>query len=87
MRVSRDLQIRATEDSLDQVFDDVAALASDWFHDCIHTNEPECAIQSALGKGELDSSRWRSYCELQGELRHELLQQDGLAKAAVKAKW
>jgi ribosome biogenesis GTPase len=84
----RELQPWATEDSLDEVFDDVAALASHCrFRDCTHTNEPECAIQSALARGEIDSSRWRSYCKLQGELRHELLQQDALAKAAVKAKW
>jgi ribosome biogenesis GTPase len=84
----RELQPWATEDSLDEVFDDVAALASHCrFRDCTHTNEPECAIQSALARGEIDSSRWRSYCKLQGELRHELLQQDALAKAAVKAQW
>jgi ribosome biogenesis GTPase len=84
----RELQLWATEDSLDEVFDDVAALASECrFRDCTHTNEPECAIQSALGRGEIDSSRWRSYCKLQGELRHELLQQDALARTAVRAKW
>jgi ribosome biogenesis GTPase / thiamine phosphate phosphatase len=84
----RELQLWATEDSLDEVFDDVAALAAQCrFRDCTHTNEPECAIQSALERGEIDSSRWRSYSKLQAELRHELLQQDALARAAVKAKW
>jgi ribosome biogenesis GTPase len=84
----RELQLWATEDSLDEVFDDVAALAAECrFRDCTHTDEPECAIQSALERGEIDSSRWRSYCKLQGELRHELLQQDALARTAVKAKW
>ncbi len=84
----RELQLWATEDSLDQVFDDVAALASECrFRDCTHTNEPECAIQSALEKGEIDWSRWRSYRKLQGELRHELLQQNAVAGAAEKAKW
>jgi ribosome biogenesis GTPase len=84
----RELQLWATEDSLDEVFDDVAALASHCrFRDCTHINEPECAIQSALKRGEIDSSRWRSYCKLQGELRHELVKQDALAGAALKAKW
>ena len=84
----RELQLWATEDSLDEVFDDVAALASQCrFRDCTHTNEPECAIQSALGRGEIDWSRWRSYCKLQGELRYEQLQHDALARTAVKAKW
>jgi ribosome biogenesis GTPase / thiamine phosphate phosphatase len=84
----RELQLWAAEDSLDEVFDDVAALASQCrFRDCTHTNEPECAIQSALERGEIDSSRWLSYCKLQGELRHDLLRQDVLARTAVKAKW
>jgi ribosome biogenesis GTPase / thiamine phosphate phosphatase len=84
----RELQLWATEDSLDAVFDDVAALASQCrFRDCTHTNEPDCAIQSALFRGEIESARWRSYCKLQAELRHDLVQQDALAKAAVKAKW
>jgi len=84
----RELQLWATENSLDGVFDDVAALALECrFRDCTHSNEPGCAIQNALRSGGIDSARWRSYCKLQGELRHELLQQDPLAQTAVKAKW
>src|SRR5580698_4652392 len=84
----RELQLWATEDSLDEVFDDVAALASQCrFGDCSHTNEPDCAVQRALSRGEIDSSRWRSYCKLQAELRHEMLKDDALARTAVKAKW
>jgi ribosome biogenesis GTPase len=84
----RELQLWATEESLDEVFDDVAALATQCrFSDCTHSNEPQCAIQSALERGEIDSARWRSYCKLKAELRHELLQKDALAATAVKAKW
>jgi ribosome biogenesis GTPase / thiamine phosphate phosphatase len=84
----RELQLWATEDSLDEVFDDVAALASECrFGDCTHTNEPECAIQSALARGQIDLSRWRSYCKLQRELRHEALKHNAVAGAAEKAKW
>lgn len=84
----RELQLWATEDPLDQVFDDVATLASQCrFRDCTHTSEPGCAIQSALEKGEIDLSRWRSYRKLQGELRHEMIQHDALAASAEKAKW
>jgi ribosome biogenesis GTPase len=84
----RELQLWATEDSLDGVFDDVAALASQCrFRDCTHKNEPECAVQSALRRGEIDPSRWRSYCKLQAELRHEMLQGDALARTNDRAKW
>jgi ribosome biogenesis GTPase len=84
----RELQLWATEDSLDEVFDDVSALAAECrFRDCTHTNEPECAIQSALESGLIDSPRWRSYCKLQAELRHEMVQKDALTRTAEKAKW
>jgi ribosome biogenesis GTPase / thiamine phosphate phosphatase len=66
----------------------VAALASQCrFGDCTHTNEPECAIQGALAGGQIDMSRWRSYCKLQRELRHEALKHNAVAGAAEKAKW
>ena len=84
----RELQLWASEDSLGGVFDDVAALASQCrFRDCTHKNEPECAVQSALRRGEIDPSRWRSYCKLQAELRHEMLQGDAVARTGVRAKW
>lgn len=37
------------------------------FRDCAHRSEPGCAIKAAIESGELDISRWESYCNLREE--------------------
>ncbi len=37
------------------------------FSDCKHEREPGCAIKAAISSGELDVSRWESYCKLKEE--------------------
>jgi ribosome biogenesis GTPase len=37
------------------------------FHNCIHLNEPDCAIKSALAKGEIAESRYINYINMLGE--------------------
>jgi ribosome biogenesis GTPase len=84
----RELQLWASEASLDDVFAEIAALAAGCrFADCTHTSEPHCAVQAALEAGDLDPARWRSYQKLQGELKHQLRQQDVQAMLAQKKKW
>ncbi len=34
------------------------------FNNCLHLNEPKCAIKQALEKGEISKSRYRSYLQL-----------------------
>jgi ribosome biogenesis GTPase len=82
----RELQLWATEDSLDQVFQDVLRAAERCkFGDCSHENEPGCGIREALELGELDPARWESYRKLQKEVRyHSKTQQD---QAEEKKKW
>jgi ribosome biogenesis GTPase len=74
----RELQLWATEESLDEVFQDVSALARECrFGDCTHGGEPGCAVRSAIESGEIDPARWGSYRKLQAELRRQMLKQDG----------
>jgi ribosome biogenesis GTPase len=84
----RELQLWASESSLEDVFGEIASLAAGCrFADCTHSSEPKCAVQQALESGELDAARWQSYRKLQAELQHHLRQQDVSAAAAQKKKW
>lgn len=40
------------------------------FKDCLHKNEPGCAIRQAISSGELDERRFRNYLKLQNESRY-----------------
>ncbi|MEP5935678.1 MAG: GTPase RsgA, partial [Winogradskyella arenosi] len=41
------------------------------FNNCIHLNEPKCAVKDALEKDEISYSRYRSYLQiLEGEDEH-----------------
>ena len=78
----RELQLWASGDSLDYIFQDVLAIAEQCrFGDCSHGVEPGCAVRLALENGILDTSRWESYRKLQKEVRRH---QD---QAAEKKKW
>ena len=37
------------------------------FANCTHTNEPHCAVQEALEKGEIAISRYESYWSMLGD--------------------
>lgn len=59
----RALRLLDTQDGVDEVFSDIAALSAQCrFSDCQHETEPGCAIQAAILSGTLDPSRldrWR----------------------------
>jgi ribosome biogenesis GTPase / thiamine phosphate phosphatase len=84
----RELQLWASDSSLDDVFAEIATLAAGChFGDCTHTTEPQCAVQAAIESGELDPARWRSYQKLERELQHQLREKDVQAMLAQKKKW
>lgn len=84
----RELQLCAGEDSLDEVFSEITALAAGCrFSDCTHTGEPGCAIAEALAGGEIDASRWDSFRKLGTELRHRQAAKDVPANLAERRKW
>ncbi len=58
------------EEQLDEAaFADVQALAEQCrFRDCRHDKEPGCALQAAVGRGELDAGRVANYLKLRDEL-------------------
>ena len=71
----RELQLWAGLESVDEVFDEIAALAAECrFGDCSHAGEPGCAVATALAGGVISQERWQSYRKLRAEARrHEAL--------------
>lgn len=65
----REVQLWASEDSLDQTFVEIAeAAASCRFRDCRHQGEPGCAVQGAIERGEIAAGRLESFHQLREEV-------------------
>ncbi len=58
-----------TKEELGDYFPEFFALKQDCkFHNCIHVNEPHCAVKDALDEEEISWSRYKSYLQiLEGE--------------------
>ena len=63
----RELQMSEVASGMTDVFDDVTAVALECrFANCIHADEPGCAIQAAMTQGALDPARvkrWRKLAQ------------------------
>lgn len=74
----RELQLTDVRAGIDEVFDDVAALAQRCrFADCGHDTEPGCAIAAAIASGEVDATRvgrWRKLVAEEARNRESLAQ-------------
>jgi ribosome biogenesis GTPase len=72
----RELQMSDVGSGVAEVFDDVTDVTLECrFANCTHANEPGCAIQAAMMKGDLDPARverWR-------KLAHEDAENSSLA--------
>ena len=84
----REIQIWASEDSLQSTFEDIETLAQECrFRDCQHINEPGCAVQQALQAGKLEYSRFLSYQKLHKELDYLNRKQDQKVYLDNKKRW
>lgn len=64
----RELQLTDAHDGLDEVFDDIVALARACrFSDCTHAAEPGCAIRAAIAEERLDPQRFARWRKLAAE--------------------
>ena len=84
----RELQLWDGDESLPLVFDDIEAFAGQcFFSDCLHQDEPRCAVREALVAGTIDSERYQSYGKLQKELKYLARRRDKLSEITEKKKW
>ena len=66
----REFQITDADRGVSYVFEDIEELARLCkFNDCQHQQEPGCAVQAAIKRGELDEQRLKSYFKLKREDR------------------
>ncbi|HDB1449166.1 TPA: ribosome small subunit-dependent GTPase A [Vibrio cholerae] len=78
----RELQLSDVKEGIQLTFADIESLASQCrFSDCLHENEPGCAVREALESGELSSRRLDNYKKL---LREEAHNSSTLAERRAK---
>jgi ribosome biogenesis GTPase len=65
----RAVTLWVADDGFHRAFADIEALAPECrFHDCAHDQEPGCAVQAAVARGDIDAARLLHYRELDAEL-------------------
>lgn len=83
----RELQVWEIDDGLDHLFEDIIHLSEQCkFNDCFHRNEPGCAVQKAIKKGELDEERLDNYNKMEKEAAELALKMLGNIGAVEKKK-
>lgn len=84
----RELGLWDNQAGVARAFDDIATLAQDCrFRDCSHHGEPGCAVEAAIGNGELEPERLTSHHKLQAELRFQERRVDPRAARQEKDRW
>ena len=84
----RELQLWASQESVDAAFDEIAELAAMCrFRDCTHSGETGCAVAEALARGAIGADRMESYRKLAKEARHHEVMSDKFAALEQKRKW
>lgn len=64
----RELQLTDVKEGIEDVFADILELTTQCrFNNCKHVSEPGCAVQAALGSGELQIERLNSWQKLAAE--------------------
>jgi len=83
----RELQLWDSGDARGDAFADIEALAASCrFRDCLHRQEPGCAVRAAMASGGLSASRLASYQKLEAEREQQGRQRDARALLEDKRK-
>ena len=83
----RELQLWTGDNGLGSTFADLDAYAASCrFRDCVHDQEPGCAVREAVASGELASERLEHWHRLRRELAFLARKQDERANAEQRAR-
>ncbi len=67
----REVGIADSQEGLEVTFDTIAAISRACkFKDCTHTSETDCAVITAVNKGELNSDSYENYLKMEREKEH-----------------
>ena len=84
----REMGLWADVETVDEVFDDIGALAEQCrFRDCGHEAEPGCAVRAALGSGQLPAARFGSWDALRREAAATELRADPHARHQAERRF
>ncbi|MGO9876003.1 MAG: ribosome small subunit-dependent GTPase A [Acidimicrobiia bacterium] len=79
----RAVTLWVADEGLRRAFADIEIYAIECrFHDCVHDQEPGCAVQLAVTRGEIDAARVLHYRDLGAELDRVALQERDRAREA-----
>jgi ribosome biogenesis GTPase len=83
----RELQLWHADEGVHDAFGDITALFARYrFADCMHGNEPGCAVQRAIAEGKLTAERLASYRKLERELGYLAAKEQGRTRLIEKAR-
>jgi ribosome biogenesis GTPase / thiamine phosphate phosphatase len=84
----REIPLVADDQDLGDVFDEIAALATQCrFRDCRHEGEPGCAVSRAVADGSLARERLDSLRKLEAERDYQATREDGALARQRKTRW
>ena len=84
----RELQLWEDDEGVQTTFDEIETLARNCrFRDCLHSDEPGCAVREAVEQGVLLPERLTSLHKLQRELSWLDSREDPMANLAEKRRW
>jgi ribosome biogenesis GTPase len=84
----RELQMSEGTEGLGEAFADVAEFALKCrYRDCRHENEPGCAVNEAVVRGELDEKRLTNFKKMRREIENFEIRNDARLRRDEEKKW
>jgi ribosome biogenesis GTPase len=84
----RELGLWDAQAGISQTFTDITDLVKQCkFSNCTHTNEPGCAVQTAIREGRLEIARFKNFDKMQKEQQYIEARQTQSAAKIERDKW